>query len=173
MQIDDLLLKEAQLGVALNISVHASRRGDFGLLLSALSQDALDFSQFDLPRSAIDEKDSSEDALKKELQIGPQKPLAPSEYDFLIGQYNRYFVKDGGLEDIKLNECLDPEPLHIRDDRTHVPLSVVENLEPAVRAKLAKQKQPEVTGKDNDIDAAAFYDQLASGEMQSQLRVAV
>ncbi|MCF2860053.1 queD like 2 [Pseudoalteromonas sp. SMS1] len=173
MQIDELLLKEAQLGVALNISVHESRRGDFGLLLSALSQDALDFSQFDLPRSAVDEKDSSEEALKKELQVGPKKPLAPAEFDFLIGQYNRHFVKDGGLEDIKLNECLDPEPLHIRDDKTHVPLFVVENLEPAVRARLIKQKQPEVKGKENEIDAAGFYDQLASGKMQSQLRVSV
>ncbi|MBQ4814124.1 queD like 2 [Pseudoalteromonas luteoviolacea] len=173
MQIEQLLLKEAQLGIALNLSVHESRRGDFALLLSALSQDALDFSQFDFPRSAVDEQDKSEDALKKELQIGPKKPLAPAEYDFLIGQYNRYFVKDGGLEDIKLNECLDPEPLHIRDNKLHVPLSVVENLEPAVRAKLIKQQNPEIKLQEREMDAAGFYDQLASGEMQSQLRVAV
>ncbi|ESP90343.1 MULTISPECIES: VC2046/SO_2500 family protein [Pseudoalteromonas] len=173
MQIEQLLLKEAQLGNALSLSVHESRRSDFALLLSALSQDALDFSQFDLPRSAVDEADKSEEALRKELQVGPKQPLAPEEFDFLIGQYNRYFVKDGGLEDIKLNECLDPEPFHIRDDKTHIPLNVMENLEPAVKAKLYKQKHPEIEVKEREIDAAGFYDQLASGEMQSQLNVAV
>ncbi|AOT09088.1 VC2046/SO_2500 family protein [Pseudoalteromonas luteoviolacea] len=173
MQIEQLLLKEAQLGNALSMSVHESRRGDFALLLSALSQDVLDFSQFDLPRSAVDEVDKSEESLRKALQVGPKQPLAPEKFDFSIGQYNRYFVKDGGLEDIKLNECLDPEPFHIRDDKLHIPLHIVENLEPAVRAKLYRQKHPEVDVKDKEIDAVAFYDQLSSGEMQSQLNVAV
>jgi len=50
MQIDDLLITESQLNSRLNNSVHENRRGEFALLLAMLSHDALDFSQFHLPK---------------------------------------------------------------------------------------------------------------------------
>ncbi|WP_125561662.1 MULTISPECIES: VC2046/SO_2500 family protein [Pseudoalteromonas] len=173
MQIDGILCKEAQLGSALNHSVHEARRGDFGLLLSLLSQDALDFSQFDLPHSSSQEADKSEEALKKALQLGPQKPLAPEQFDMLIGQSNGFMAQGGDLTSLRLKECLQPEPFAVRNDKKHIPLHIVDNLEPAVRQKLENTRNPQMLVDKHDIDAAGFYDQIAGGEMQSMLQVAV
>lgn len=173
MQIDGILCKEAQLGSALNHSVHEARRGDFGLLLSLLSQDALDFSQFDLPHTSLQEADKSEEALKKALQLGPQKPLAPEQFDMLIGQNNGFLAQGGDLTSLRLKECLQPEPFAVRNDKKHIPLHIVDNLEPAVREKLENTKNPQMLVDNPDIDAAGFYDQIAGGEMQSMLQVAV
>ncbi|WP_046005979.1 VC2046/SO_2500 family protein [Pseudoalteromonas rubra] len=173
MQIDGILCKEAQLGSALNHSVHEARRGDFALLLSLLSQDALDFSEFDLPHTSPEEPDKSEAALKKALQLGPQKPLAPEQFNMLIGQNNGFLVNDGDLASLRLKECLQPEPYAVRNDKKHIPLHIVDNLEPAVRQKLEQTRNPQMLVDNKDIDAAGFYDQLAGGEMQSMLQVAV
>ncbi|TMP24580.1 queD like 2 [Pseudoalteromonas rubra] len=173
MQIDGILCKEAQLGSALNHSVHEARRGDFALLLSLLSQDALDFSQFDLPHTLPEQPDKSEAALKLALQLGPQKPLAPEQFNMLIGQDNGFLVQEGDLASLRLKECLQPEPYAVRDDKKHIPLHIVDNLEPAVRQRLEKTRNPQMLVDNKDIDAAGFYDQIAGGEMQSMLQVAV
>jgi hypothetical protein len=166
MQIEHGLIRESQLDIALNTSVHQGRRGDFAMMLSMLSQDALDFSQFHLPSSPTEEKNKTEDALKRELQIGPQKPLAPSEFDMSIGQENAFVVQHFGMAALYLKECLAPEPLAIRNDKKHIPLAVVDNCELAVRRKLKPALQ---ISNDKMMDAASFYDQLASGEAQSLL----
>ncbi|MCO7188350.1 MULTISPECIES: VC2046/SO_2500 family protein [unclassified Pseudoalteromonas] len=173
MQIDGILCKEAQLGSALNHSVHEARRGDFALLLSLLSQDALDFSQFDLPHTSPEQPDKSEAALKLALQLGPQKPLAPEHFNMLIGQDNGFLVQEGDLASLRLKECLQPEPYAVRNDKKHIPLHIVDNLEPAVRQRLEKTRNPHMIVDNKDIDAAGFYDQIAGGEMQSMLQVAV
>lgn len=166
MQIDQGLIRESQLDVTLNECVHQGRRGDFAMLLSMLSQDALDFAQFHLPTSPTIEKNKSEDALKRGLQIGPQKPLAPAEFDMLIGQENAFVVQHFGLTALHLKECLAPEPFAIRNDKKHIPLEIVDNCELAVRRKL-RPSMP--VSNEKLIDAAGFYDQLASGKAQSLL----
>ena len=170
MQIDGVLISESQLGSALNISIHETRSADFAMLLSMLSHDALDFSQFHLPKSQQQQPDRSEDTLKKELQVGPQKPLAPAQFDMLIGQDNAQLVASGAMTSLRLRECLNPEPFAARNDKKHVPLEVVENLEPAVKQRLAKAQGKLDLVTDKPMDAAGFYDQLAAGEMQSMLK---
>jgi hypothetical protein len=166
MQIEQGLIRESQLDNALNNCVHQGRRGDFGMMLAMLSQDALDFAQFHLPTSSTDEKNQTEDALKRELQIGPQKRLAPEEFDMLIGQENAFVVQHFGMTALHLKECLAPEPLAIRDDKKHIPLVIVDNCELSVRRKL---KPTPYVSNDKAIDAAGFYDQIASGQAQSML----
>jgi hypothetical protein len=166
MQIEQGLIRESQLDVALNTCVHQGRRGDFGMMLAMLSQDALDFAQFHLPTSVAEEKNRTEEVLKRELQIGPQKPLAPSEFDMLIGQENAFVVQHFGMTALHLKECLVPEPLAVRDDKKHIPLEVIDNCELAVRRKL--KPTPHISNN-KMIDAAGFYDQLASGRAQSLL----
>ena len=53
-----------------------------------LSQDALDFSQFHLPKTEIEENTTQEAQLREQLGAGPKQPLAPSEFNMLIGQFN-------------------------------------------------------------------------------------
>ena len=144
MQIDDLLITEQQLSTRLNQSVHADRRGEFSLLLAMLSQDALDFSQFHLPKSEIEDNTTQEAQLREQLGAGPKQPLAPSEFNMLIGQFNAQRLsligENKGMADIKLNQCLNPEPFSIRDDVNHIPLPIIDNCELAVRRRLQKDE---------------------------------
>ncbi|MDW7549844.1 queD like 2 [Pseudoalteromonas sp. McH1-7] len=170
MQIDGILISESQLGSALNVCVHETRSADFAMLLSMLSTDALDFSQFHLPKSEQSEKDSSEAALKRQFEIGPQKPLASEQYNMLIGQHNAQLIASGAMTTFRLKENLHPEPLAARNDKKHIPLEVVENLEPAAKNRLAKSLGKLTLVADKQLDAAAFYDQVAAGGMQEMLR---
>lgn len=166
MQIEQGLIRETQLDSALNHSVHQGRRSDFAMMLSMLSQDALDFGQFHLPTSEVEANDKSEAALKKELQIGPQKPLAPETFDMLVSEENAFIVQHFGMTAMQLKECLMPEPLAVRDDKKHIPLNVLDNCELAVRRKIQKTA---VYKNAIPMDAAGFYDQLATGEHEAML----
>lgn len=171
MQIERILNKEHQLGSALSHSVAQSRRADFAMCLAMLSPNALDFSQFHLPHGEPEVLDKSEEALKKQLQIGPEQPLAPEKFDMLIGQHNAHILQTSGLTDIKLNHLLNPEPLSARDDKHYIDLLVLDNCEPTVQAKIIAKREEKLAAAKPDIDAAGFYDQLASGEMQSALSI--
>ena len=81
MQIDDLLITESQLKTRLNKSVHENRRGEFSLLLAMLSHDALDFSQFHLPKSETHSAYVDEEQLRERFGAGPKQLLAPEKYD--------------------------------------------------------------------------------------------
>ncbi|AXV64937.1 MULTISPECIES: VC2046/SO_2500 family protein [Pseudoalteromonas] len=169
MQIDGLLLNESQLDNRLNKSVHEHRQGEFALLLAMLSHDALDFSQFHLPKTELTDTQSSEHVLRNELGAGPKQPLAPEQYDMLIGQNNGLRLLQGGLSDIRLRNCLSPEPLAIRDDKNHVPLEVIDNCEPAVRKRYYDKNAPT---ERMQMDAAAFYDSLTDEAIHQPLQLA-
>ncbi|KPH61726.1 queD like 2 [Pseudoalteromonas porphyrae] len=170
MQIDDLLITESQLNNRLAISVSESRRGEFALLLAMLSHDALDFSQFHLPKTPIDANVvvEDEDQLRKKLGAGPKQVLAPTEFDMLIGQHNAQRLNDGGMSDLRLRACLAPEPLAIRDDKIHIPLNIIDNCELVTR----KRHQHKETQLDNpQMDAAAFYDSLNNEALHQPLHL--
>ncbi|MBQ4845875.1 queD like 2 [Pseudoalteromonas sp. MMG013] len=169
MQIGSILTREDQLGGALSVSVNEQRRADFSMLLAMLSQDALDFSQFHLPEDETVESDLSEDALKKEFQVGPKQSLAPAQFDMLIGKNNAESLSRSSMASLRLANCLDPEPLAIRDDYKHIPLMVVDNCELAVRRRLESEIHGGVAIDKPKMDAAAMYDQLNSQEMQNAL----
>lgn len=166
MQIDALLLHEGQLGNRLSQSVQQQRRGEFALLLAMLSPDALDFSQFHLPKTAIDAKQRDEQTLRAELGAGPKQPLAPEEYNMLIGQNNAACLLQGGTADIRLRHCLTPEPLYIRDDKSHIPLEIMDNCELAVRHRVTESH---IELENPRMDAAAFYDNLMDESIHQPL----
>lgn len=169
MQIDDLLITESQLSSRLNKSVQQQRRGEFGLLLAMLSHDALDFSQFHLPKTELSNSQPNNEQLRKELGAGPEQLLAPNEFDMLIGQHNAKRLHESGLSDIRLRHCLTPEPLAIRNDKTHVPLEVLDNCELVVR----KRHQEKHIHRENPVmDAAAFYDGLTNPDLHQPLHLA-
>ncbi|WP_462176949.1 VC2046/SO_2500 family protein [Pseudoalteromonas gelatinilytica] len=169
MQIDGWLLTESQLDNRLNKSVHEHRSGEFALLLAMISHDALDFSQFHLPKTELTSPDVSESVLRKELGAGPSQPLAPEQFDMLIGQDNAFKLLQGGLSDIRLHHCLNPEPLNVRDDKLHVPLEVIDNCEPAVRKRFYEKNK---LVERPQIDAAAFYDSLTDEAIHQPLHLA-
>ena len=171
MQIDGLLITESQLDNRLAKSVSESRRGEFALLLAMLSHDALDFSQFHLPKTPFgaDAKEYDESQLRAELGAGPKQPLAPDEFDMLIGEHNAKRLQQAGMSDIRLRSCLSPEPLAVRDDKNHIPLHIIDNCEPVVR----KRHLDKETQLDNpQMDAAAFYDSLNNDSLHQPLHLA-
>ena len=172
MQIDDLLITESQLNSRLNNSVHENRRGEFSLLLAMLSHDALDFSQFHLPKTEIDNLVIEEEALRKQLGAGPKQLLAPDEYNMLVGQFNASLISQEGercgMTSIKLRQCLSPEPLAIRNDDKHIPLNIIDNCELAVRRRI-KSEQTQLANP--PINAAAFYDSLNSDAIHQPLQL--
>ena len=171
MQLERILNKEHQLGDTLSKSVAQERRADFALCLAMLSPNALDFSEFHLPESELIESDKSEEALRKELQIGPQQQMAPNTYDLTIGENNSGLLHEQGLTELRLRNCLSPEPFHIRDDKQHIELAIIDNCEPTVQAKIFAQRTGELEIDKPKIDAAGFYDQLASGVMQQAIKL--
>ncbi|KTF14710.1 VC2046/SO_2500 family protein [Pseudoalteromonas sp. H105] len=171
MQIDGLLITESQLDNRLAKSVSESRRGEFSLLLAMLSQDALDFSQFHLPKTPFgsDAKNNSEAQLRAELGVVPAQALAPDSFDMLIGEHNAKRLLESGMSSIRLRHCLSPEPLAVRDDKHHIPLPIIDNCELVVR----KRHLHKETQLDNpQIDAAAFYDSLNNDALHQPLHLA-
>ncbi|CAM3085203.1 VC2046/SO_2500 family protein [Pseudoalteromonas distincta] len=172
MQIDDLLITESQLNSRLNNSVHENRRGEFSLLLAMLSHDALDFSQFHLPKTEIDNLVIEEEVLRKQFGAGPKQLLASDEYNMLIGQFNAALISQegerNGMTSIKLIQCLNPEPFAIRNDDKHIPLHIIDNCELAVRRRI-KSEQTQLANP--PIDAAAFYDSLNNDAIHQPLQL--
>ena len=172
MQIGDLLITESQLKTRLNKSVHESRRGEFALLLAMLSHDALDFSEFHLPKIDASGYQADEETLRKQFGAGPKQPLAPESFNMLIGKNNtELLAKMGsavGMSDIKLTQCLKPEPLNIRDDKNHIPLNVIDNCELAVRRRI---KNTDMPLSNVQMDAAAFYDDLQNEALHQPLHL--
>ena len=172
MQIGDLLITESQLNTRLNKSVHEKRRGEFALLLAMLSLDAIDFSQFHLPKTEIEDSTVGEDTLRKQIGAGPKQLLAPDKFDILIGQFNASLLMQAGeragMSDIKLNHCLNPEPLFIRDDVSHIPLQVRDNCELAVRRRI-NNTQTQLSNP--QLDAAAFYESLNNDALHHPLHL--
>jgi len=172
MQIDDLLITERQLSTRLNQSVHADRRGEFSFLLAMLSQDALDFSQFHLPKTETEDTTADEAQLRDQLGAGPKQLLAPSEFNMLIGQLNAHRLslvgENKGMADIKLNQCLNPEPFSIRDDVNHIPLTIIDNCELAVRRRIQKD---EIEIDNPKMDVAGFYDVLTDVNQREPLHL--
>ena len=171
MQLEQILNKEHQLGDRLLKSVTQSRRADFSFYLALLSPDALDFSEFHLPETRKSEPDKSEEILKKELQIGPQQEIAPESFNMCIGENNRALLQTHGLTELRLRNCLVPEPLHIRDDKKHISLEIIDNCEPSVQAKLFAKRENRIELDRPQMDAAGFFDQLNSGDMQGALKL--
>ena len=172
MQIGDLLITESQLKTRLNKSVHEARRGEFALLLAMLSHDALDFSEFHLPKSDARSYQADENTLRKQLGAGPSQPLAPDSFDMLIGKDNSALLAqvdcNVAMSDIKLRQYLKPEPLNIRDEKNHIALNVIDNCELAVRRRIKNSDMPL---SNTQMDAAAFYDDLQNEALHQPLHL--
>ncbi|WP_277750388.1 VC2046/SO_2500 family protein [Pseudoalteromonas phenolica] len=88
-----------------------------------------------------------------------------------IGENNSRLLHEQGLTELRLRNCLSPEPFHIRDDKKHIELAVIDNCEPTVQAKIFAQRAGALEIDKPKMDAAGFYDQLASGEMQQAVQL--
>ncbi|TCN80843.1 VC2046/SO_2500 family protein [Shewanella fodinae] len=121
MQSKPILLNELQLGTRLNHAVEENARGDFGLLLSMLSQDARDWPQFHLQDTlATDER------LRQQFELPKPQPLLGDLSQQALTDNAHYFLNDGP-ETFRLAEVLRPEPLVSRGKWSLDTTEVLEN----------------------------------------------
>ncbi|WP_105189955.1 VC2046/SO_2500 family protein [Pseudoalteromonas sp. T1lg48] len=164
MQIESVLINEAQLGTALNSSITQQRRNDFALLLAALSYDALDFAQFQLPKTRCEAPMVGDEQLRRQLGAAQPRPCAPPSYNIALTQGQRQTLAMSSLTSLRMQDCLAPTPLAIRDDAMHLPLPVLTNCAPNVQAKHGYQA---TALNEAQMDAGAFYDQISEIKAQN------
>ncbi|WP_299574787.1 VC2046/SO_2500 family protein [uncultured Shewanella sp.] len=151
MQIEFPLVNELQLGNRLNDAIEHDRRGEFGLLLSMLSIDARDMSQFQLDKELnIDEKLHKTFELPKEQQLVCD--LSQQEAINNAEEFQR-----GGASQFHLTQALRPEALVTRGEYQDDMQRVLANCDELTKLK-HKQSVPEIT----EINQIHFLVQLTT-----------
>ena len=164
MQTVDFITSEHQLGSKLAYSIENSEVSTFAWLLASLSTDALDFSQFSLIKTPDEAPLGADNKIRQ--NVGPKRELAPSKVNFLIGTTNRAILSQSGLDQLRLIDCLSPEPLSVRDDPKYVGLEIIHNCSPAVQSK---HFNSDINIKSNKINTAGLYQQLADEKINAPL----
>ncbi|WP_372872819.1 VC2046/SO_2500 family protein [Shewanella sp.] len=129
MQIAAGLVNESQVGDRLARAVEDGRRGDFGLILAMLSQDARDFAEFCLSTDV-----SVEQKLSKQFELPPKQPLVafPGNQECMD---NSGVFRTFGHTAFRLNQALLPEPVLIRGEQSADMAVVLNNCEAHVRRR--------------------------------------
>ncbi|MDP2562475.1 VC2046/SO_2500 family protein [Psychrobium sp. 1_MG-2023] len=110
MQIGELLVGEIQLGQQLNNSIEQSQQADFALLLSMLSKDVCDQSQFHFKQQ--DQTETTEQIdLRKQFEMPQPQQLIGEEKDSAQSLSQTKIAAEEGLVAARLSHCIQPEPL--------------------------------------------------------------
>ncbi|OBT11568.1 queD-like protein [Shewanella sp. UCD-FRSSP16_17] len=150
MQIEFPLVNELQLGRRLNDAIEHDRRGEFGLLLSMLSADARDMSQFQLDKELDDNQ-----KLYKAFDLPKQQQLV-CDLSKQQAIDNASAFHQSGSSQFQLTQALHPEAIVTRgefDDDMQIALA---NCDLLTKLK-HQQKLPEVS----ELDKMHFLDQLS------------
>ncbi|WP_417762628.1 VC2046/SO_2500 family protein [Shewanella sp.] len=132
MQTTPVIVNELQLAPKLHQAVDQNHRGDFGLLLALLSQDACDWPQFHLQDGG-----STEQQLHKQFELPPTEPLlANLATDAVVTDNSATFAEQGATA-FRLQQCLRPEALVIRGEHSMEMSEVIENLDLHSRSRYA------------------------------------
>ncbi|MFQ6371002.1 VC2046/SO_2500 family protein [Shewanella sp. YIC-542] len=133
MQAKQILVNELQLGSRLNQAVKNNTRGDFGLLLSMLSQDARDWPQFHLQDTL-----TTDDKLRQQLQLPESQPLRGDLSQQHVIDNARHFLQEGA-DSFRLAQALTPEPLVVGGAYPQQTTQVLENCSLLTRQRFAGQ----------------------------------
>ncbi|ABM00029.1 VC2046/SO_2500 family protein [Shewanella amazonensis] len=136
MQIAAGLVNESQVGDRLARAVEEGRRGDFGLILAMLSQDARDFAEF-----CLSGDESVEQKLQKHFELPPQQPLVakPGAEDCMD---NSGVFRTFGKKAFHLSQALLPEPVVIRGDLPADMLIALNNCSHTVQRRYYSDARP-------------------------------
>lgn len=139
MQALHPLIHEQQLGNKLNHCVIEQRRADFALMLSMLTNDVREISEFQLEEQSTE--GSQEIDWRKYFNLPKEQSLALSSLE-QIDRFNQVNLIDGHREvDLRLQDALKSKPLAFRDDKKHIPLQVKANLDAHSLRKLEEEKE--------------------------------
>jgi hypothetical protein len=122
-----LLVEELQLGEQLNQCVHTDRRADFSLMLSMLTDDVLAHSQFSLPETEAQLKETTDQTLRRYFELAEQAPLALENVDDIAKFEQAHLIEQEHFASLQLENSLNPKPLAFRNNAKHVASSVLSN----------------------------------------------
>jgi len=145
-----ILVHELQLGEQLNESVHSARRADFSLLLAMLSDDVQSHSQFFLPKTVTNVKNTNDATLRKEFELPENAPLSLDE-NHTTSIFNQAdLIQNNNLAELHLSNVLSPKPLAFRDDKKHITQKIISNTSLYCQKKFNQQKRND----DGDSDTS-------------------
>ncbi|MGL6259164.1 VC2046/SO_2500 family protein [Vibrio sp. WXL103] len=122
---NSIIINELQTGGNINRAVHEGRRADFALFLSMFSDDIREVT----PVDSVEETITSDDLLRRELQLATPQPLRSDSASYDVGSENARQFQQGGMASSKLNHYLTPEALAYLPEHTHdLPEEVYHNL---------------------------------------------
>lgn len=155
-QLESTLINESQLGSRLNQAVGSNRRGEFGLLLSMLSEDARDMAQFQTATH-----------LSNDLRGKFELP-APQTLVGQLGNENRVtdnsqVYQENGATAFRLANMLKEEALVIRHNESLAMQEVLANCALSVRQRY---NQVSATPK---VELTHFVDQLVMQRQMGEL----
>ena len=129
MQTTPITVNELQLAPKLRQAVDQNQRGDFGLLLAMLSQDARDWPQFHLQ-----DGQSVAEQLQQQFELPPAEPLLANLTEQTDVVDNSAAFSSAGATAFRLQQCLRPEALVIRGAHSLEMSEVMENVDIHTRA---------------------------------------
>jgi len=166
MQIASLLTNELELGQKLNHSVETGDQANFALLLSMLSKDVCQQSQFSFDTQVY--PDDSSPSLREQFELPRAQQLVAQDSDELQSLALAKLAQEQGLLAMRLSHCVNPEALCFGLDKTHdIDTQVFDNLDMHTAARFAKQKAPKQV---SDIDITQLLN--AQQDYGAQLHVA-
>lgn len=143
-----LLINEWQLGAQLNIAVTTGARDKFNLLLSLLSDDARDFSQFDLPKATQAALNRIE--LRQSFFLPEPQPLVNQGITLQQSEKLSLALHKKNLCDIRLQSLLNNEAILSRQNKSDFDADVVDNLSFLTQTRL---KHANIVEQEKEISA--------------------
>lgn len=155
-QIDHgLLVNEWQLGTQLNVAVANGTRDKFNLLLSLLSDDVRDFSQFELPKATQYALTTQE--LRESFALAEPQPLVNTGISLQQAEKLSQSIHKQNMTDVRLQCILNNEAVLSRYNNAQIfDDEIVDNLSflSQTRLKKAEQDLQKEQSNSNGIDYA-------------------
>ncbi|WP_448548630.1 VC2046/SO_2500 family protein [Thalassotalea fusca] len=121
------LIDEHRLGSTLNQCVHQGNRSEFSLLLAMLDEDVRFHAQFTLPQKDEFDHIRQTNDLRRFFDLPEPAPIALTAVEQISDFEQAEMIEKGRLSDLRLQDALHPKPLAFRDDKLHIPTSVLTN----------------------------------------------
>ena len=154
----NLVINEWQLGQQLNTAVHNGTREKFNLLLSMLSDDARDFSQFSVPSAAQSELTEAKQNLRDTFSLPDTQPLVNKGISPEQAGLMNHHLKTNKLSSIRLQYLLNNEALLSRNEAVLIDSDIKDNLSFLSQHRLAESLQTEITSPSSIAEQTSGID---------------
>lgn len=154
----NLVINEWQLGQQLNTAVHTGTREKFNLLLSMLSDDARDFSQFSLPSATPLDTTEENQSLRDRFSLPDAQPLVNKGISPEQATLMNEHLQANKLSSMRLQYLLNNEAILSRSDESLIESDIKDNLSFLSQHRLVESLQRETVSAEPVSDQPAGID---------------